>query len=329
MTNPEEKFLKVYGITNPSYLRIKEVRNSNVWKISSSKGQWILKKYHASNEDLRDRLGTEFRFLKFLFANGIRNIPEPLFYNQELKLGLYRFLPGESIHVISEWHIQQSADFICTINRLKTEFSAKNINFASESCLSLKEHLKLIFGRLESLKIFEVKTSEDEKVKNLVNEKLIPAFLNLEKNLLKTFSSEIFEYQLNSSEQILSPSDFGFHNVLVNKKTLYFVDFEYAGWDDPAKLFCDFSCQPELPVTPEQAETFRMLVSQELKLQDTGFKVEVLLPFYRLKWCCILLNEFRAHDRERRKHSTGEKDDSLHLQLSKARFYFNKYLGDI
>ena len=28
---------------------------------------------------------------------------------------------------------------------------------------------------------------------------------------------------------------------------LWFIDFEYAGWDDPAKTVCDFFCQPGLP----------------------------------------------------------------------------------
>ena len=28
-----------------------------------------------------------------------------------------------------------------------------------------------------------------------------------------------------------------------------FIDFEYAGWDDPSKLICDFFCQPAVKAT--------------------------------------------------------------------------------
>src|SRR6185503_11886129 len=46
----------------------------------------------------------------------------------------------------------------------------------------------------------------------------------------------------------LSPSDFGYHNaVLADDETVRFFDFEYAGWDDPAKLVCDFFNQVEVP----------------------------------------------------------------------------------
>ena len=46
-------------------------------------------------------------------------------------------------------------------------------------------------------------------------------------------------------ELILSPSDFGFHNTLLaSDGALKFFDFEYAGWDDPAKTAADFLRQP-------------------------------------------------------------------------------------
>ena len=41
---------------------------------------------------------------------------------------------------------------------------------------------------------------------------------------------------LPKETRCLSPSDFGFHNALLEATgKLRFVDFEYAGWDDPAK----------------------------------------------------------------------------------------------
>ena len=47
--------------------------------------------------------------------------------------------------------------------------------------------------------------------------------------------------ELPPGQWCISPSDFGFHNVLRRPGGhLVFLDFEHAGWDDPAKLFGDF-----------------------------------------------------------------------------------------
>ena len=57
------------------------------------------------------------------------------------------------------------------------------------------------------------------------------------------------EEELGPADRVLSPSDFGFHNALLDRQgNVRFFDFEYAGWDDPAKLVCDFFCQVEVPV---------------------------------------------------------------------------------
>ena len=326
LDNEKHDFLIKNGISDPKFIQIKAGRNSKVWKITSRNGTWILKEYFNSIEDSRDRLGTEFGFLKFLFKNGIRNIPEPLTCDQERKFGLYSFMPGESVHTISNEHIRQIADFICSINSLKNDSSHNNLNIASEACFSLKDHIQLISERLKSLLQIEENSPEEIQAKILVDKKLIPAFQSLKKSLYNRLSLELIEFRLNLSEQILSPSDLGFHNILVDNKSLYFLDFEYAGWDDPAKLICDFYCQPELPVTLEQAETFRILLGQALNLTNSNLRAIELLPFYRLKWCCIILNEFRQNDQNRRKHSGRHDAKMLRVQLHKAEDYFAQHL---
>jgi hypothetical protein len=99
----------------------------------------------------------------------------------------------------------------------------------------------------------------------------------------------------------LSPSDFGFHNALVDGQHIGFLDFEYAGRDDPAKLVCDFFAQPELPAPPALFNVFATRLSAGLGLsdQDTA-RCHALRAAYRVKWACILLNEFLPRDAARR-----------------------------
>ena len=84
-------------------------------------------------------------------------------------------------------------------------------------------------------------------------------------------------------QRVVSPSDFGFHNCLVTDAGLRFIDFEYAGWDDPAKMACDFFYQPEVPVPQPFLPGF---------IERVEAVVRLLLPVYGVKWCCIMLNEF-------------------------------------
>ncbi len=320
--------LSDYGITYPSLSRIKSGRNSRVWKVNSGRRQWLLKQYHQHTDDHRDRLSTEFGFLSFLHVNKVRNIPEPLISYRERNWGLYSYLPGQAVETITTEHLRQTAEFVCRINHLRTTTAAQHLPYASEASLSLQEHLNQIFNRLERLKNIEGDCSVYETAKNLVKEKLIPAFLHMRDSIMSRYSQNAVEKLLEPDERILSPSDLGFHNILQEGDSLSFLDFEYAGWDDPAKLFCDFACQPERPVTRRMAEVFWEQVCRRLNLSGAEWRTEILLPLYRLKWCCILMNEFCKKDRERREYAGKQQSGLLSVQLGKAQDYFNEHLRD-
>ncbi|MCK5230046.1 MAG: hypothetical protein KAR13_07260, partial [Desulfobulbaceae bacterium] len=125
-------------------------------------------------------------------------------------------------------------------------------------------------------------------------------------------------------ECCLSPSDFGFHNfLLVEDGSLRFIDFEYAGWDDPAKLACDFCSQPELPVPPALAQFFIEGLSAVSSEPDSlKLRINLLLPVYRIKWCFIILNDFLPEsDRRRAFAGSDSPDRRRRIQLQKAEKY--------
>jgi thiamine kinase-like enzyme len=165
---------------------------------------------------------------------------------------------------------------------------------------------------------------------DFIQGKLIPCWLTMKKNIFVELgnSANAINEVIDNNERCLSPSDFGFHNALLEKTgSLRFVDFEYAGWDDPAKLMCDFICQPELPVS----ETYGLQLMEEVIVsfdqpKPIKLRAERLIPVHRFKWCCILLNEFRAEDRRRRDHAGLDSENLLDQQLDKAKQYFTKYL---
>ena len=95
-----------------------------------------------------------------------------------------------------------------------------------------------------------------------------------------------------------------------------FLDFEYAGWDDPAKTVCDFFCQVEVPPPGSSWPVFSAAAAK--LAADSGReprRFAALLPLYQVKWSCILLNEFTAV--ERREFAALTAID-LERQLDKA-----------
>jgi hypothetical protein len=93
--------------------------------------------------------------------------------------------------------------------------------------------------------------------------------------------------EIDPDERCVSPSDFGFHNAIQTPKGVRFIDFEFAGWDDPAKAVQDFILQPRVPVTKDQSP---LLDAYPLKHYPSLHKrCEAITPILELKWLCILL----------------------------------------
>lgn len=321
-------FCKKIGIRPPlDTERILEGRNSEVWLISSKEKKWILKAYHRSECDSRDRIGTEFNFLSFLHKHGTPNVPVPIGMDKRLNCGIYSFIGGKRPLKITGAHIRQAAKFIETINIFRGKRGSEVLPKASDACFSISQHIELVDIRMQRLKL-KLKGENTPVARFLINE-LAPAWERLRKRIVSNIPKDDLGANIGKESWILSPSDFGFHNTLENDGILSFLDFEYAGWDDPAKLACDFICQPELPINKIHAKLFLADLMKWLP-EKTGFqfRVKMLLPLHRLKWCCILLNEFLPGNLQRRIHAGNDDRNILSRQLKKTKNYFTENIQE-
>ena len=326
-----EQFLKsTKAGDNYKLVPVQSGRNSQVFKVHRSSGDWLLKKYHQHPEDKRDRLGTEFGFLQFLWGKKIRQIPEPIICDRVHHLGIFSFINGSRPKEVEPRHISQAVQFILQINQFRECAGDSTLPNASEACFSVNEHLNSVDHRLKDLTRLEGDSELVKQAQEFVEKCLIQKWSQVKEHIEKVIRKNNFEESLSQEERILSPSDFGFHNTLESEQgDLSFIDFEYAGWDDPVKLICDFGCQPEVPVNKELWLQFLNKLCEKLELSSIIQRAKVLLPVYRIKWCCIMLNEFRSVGFTRRLHAGKNGTNLLGLQLEKARNYFNQHLqGD-
>lgn len=300
-------------------------RNNRTYRIETDQGPYIIKQYLRQAGDLRDRLAAEFAFLTYAKQVAPEAVARPIYQNAREGLALYECLPGRPLQPgeITEDEVRQAAQFFCALNEAPARGLAPHLPLASEACFSLEEHLRLIAGRLAQLDKIEIDIAEDETARAFVA-RLNRYWQRLESEIRKAAPLRNLDLnaELEAGQRCISPSDFGFHNALKKKDgRLSFVDFEYAGWDDPAKMTGDFFSQLALPVPGALFESFIQEVMRPFSgSQDLIYRAQVLRRVYRVKWCCIALNIFLPTHLARYRFSNPSLDvrDFKQKQLQKA-----------
>jgi hypothetical protein len=284
----------------------------------------LLKSYFQHPGDSRDRLRAEFSFSQFAWENGLRCLPRPLASDAVSHLGLYEFIDGRRMIApeITENAVAAAMTFYSQLNQLRSLPQAQRLPIASEACFSISEHLELVTSRVARLKQIGCESELDREAAAFANE-LTRVWQRVVQQARRQAAAAglAMSDELPSEHRRLSPSDFGFHNAIFGRDGhLRFIDFEYAGWDDPAKVACDFFCQPELPVPLSYFDKFVDGITADLPAFIRP-RIDVLLPVYQIKWCCIRLNHFVPIDGRRRQfaHSGSDLNEVKRKQLAEAR----------
>jgi hypothetical protein len=310
--------------------------NNRVFRVDVNGSRALLKAYFQHPEDRRDRLGAEYAFCSFGWDNGLRSLPQPLAQDRANRLGLYEYIEGRKLlpPEVNEGAIRQALAFFLEFNRSKHLPAAQALPVASEAYFALDGHLQCIERRLGVLREIERASAVDREAADFARDQFAPAWQNVRTwiDRSRAVLGLTLEAEIPLEDRCLSPSDLGFHNALLaGNGRLRFLDFEYAGWDDPAKMVCDFFCQVAVSLP---ADSFAMMVetvaadlSQPQRFRD---RVALLMPVYRIKWCCIVLNEFVGVSSRRRQFAGAGADweEKKAQQLVKARRVLHSVLDD-
>jgi hypothetical protein len=311
--------------------------NNRVYRIDTDDGPALLKAYFRHPADPRDRLGTEFAFSRFAWNNGVRCLPQPHAADHDLGLGLYEFIAGRRLapEEVDADAVDQALAFYRELNKHRDQPTAGQLPAASEACFCLGEHLACVERRVRRLLGWTPATDLDRQAADFVRAELAPFWADLlarVEDRARSTGGDL-EAPLPAAARRLSPSDFGFHNAVREPDgRLRFLDFEYAGWDDPAKLACDFFCQPALPVPANLWGSFVDQLMADLPRPDIHrARMKWLLPVYRVKWVAIRMNDFLIVDGERRRFARPGQTFEGHRtdQLAQARLALAQLTHDV
>lgn len=317
LKNTDPKKLAVYLVKKAGFNcqiqsieRIYQGGNNQLYKVFCNSNIFAMKVYYCKENETISRLESEYSFLEVANQITPNYVPKVYSKSNSNNAALFQFVKGKKISnpaEIKEKYILQAADFISKLNSAHSKENSILKN-AAEACFSIDDHLCNIDHRILQLNQSKDNSSEYKDTLSRLNSK----WEQVKNNCLKICELNHFSKNkaLENYEKIISPSDFGFHNSIIDESdNAIFIDFEYAGWDDPAKLVGDFFAQISVPIPPKYLLTF---VKSALDLQiasDPNFiRISALLNPYKIKWCCIALNVFLEKHLERRCFSNPNLD---------------------
>jgi len=302
-------FLERLGLSAPrSWEALQGGANNRVYRLALADGETrVLKSYFTDPGDPRDRFQAESDFYRLTEKARSRQVPRACGWDPEARLGLFEHIAGRPLSgpEEAEQGIGAALALLEEVNALRSSEEARRTKAASEACFCWKDHLDLIGRRIGRLRSIEPEDDADREAVRFIESRLVPAWQAIHDQIAGTLPPDARDRPLPWEDRCLSPSDFGFHNALRRADgSLCFFDFEYAGWDDPAKLIGDFFSQPRVPVPAAHFDRFlqhlRNLVPGADALEE---RARALQPAYRIKWCAIALNEFTPQGKIRRAYA--------------------------
>jgi hypothetical protein len=297
----ELAFLRRHGFDeHAEVISLRGGANNRLFRIGNGGQCAVLKRYFHTPGETHDRFQAEQRFYAHALEVAPELVPRALGWAREISCALFAHVPGERLRAdeIQSIHVARACDFIARLNAPpRPAFEP-----ASDSAFSVADNHASIQRRIDRLGAIRPETESHQRAIELVRAELLPRWERISRALKAREMTG--EAVCHPEEKIISPSDFGFHNALRDADgALLFLDFEYAGEDDPAKMICDFFSQPEIPVPVEFLPAFSEPIISLLPKSRQGAcrtRIEILRPMIALKWCCIMLNDFLPAGQVRR-----------------------------
>jgi hypothetical protein len=303
-------------------------RNSQAWCGRTERGtRFFAKVYYRGPGSVADRLAHEVAALRFCAQHGLRCVPELIAVDAATDTLLLELIDGVSVPAssVGPKDLDAAVDFLAALHALREQPAAQPLPLAAEAFFSVGEVIENVEARFKRFAQVPRSDRMGAALEDFLELRFAPSWnaaVRRARDLLAACGSGPREV-LPRSERTLSPSDFGFHNALRRRDgSLVFFDFEYFGWDDPAKTAVDFCLHPGMALAPAQARDFlaRFLARFDAR-GALRRRIDTVWPLFGLKWCLILLNEFLREDRQRREFSAGaelDRETALKTQLDKA-----------
>ena len=277
------------GASPNSLVRLRGGINNRVFSCSAGCQHWVIKGYAAGQPGQRDRMQAEVEFLRFAAQAAPGFTPALIQVDPERRCVVLEHLEGEVFPdgvPPSKGAVNEAVEFFRQLNA-KPRLAQESIQLdAAEGFLSLQEHLANVRKRVEGMGSIHLEAALRPQAEKLLHQ-LHTELAHTEERTISLIDQGLVADAIAPEERCISPSDFGFHNAIRTAEGIRFIDFEFAGWDDPAKALVDFGFQPRVPVPGGSSALLAALHTYNRK--ELQIRCTTLKPVLRVKWLCIVL----------------------------------------
>jgi hypothetical protein len=262
--------------------------NNQVFRCTAGGQTFVLKGYVESIDNPHDRFKAETEFLTYAAAVTPIFVPKLIYSDQASRSIVVEHLEGESFQEGEqplEKDLAKAVEFIRLLNSDQASALEAISGAAADGFLRLTDHLENVRTRIASMRSEHLPSNLSDKAHQIIlalKQRVSLLGEITEKGLL----TGRCEDRLDPANRCLSPSDFGFHNAIRTTQGIKFFDFEFAGWDDPAKTVSDFDLQPRIPISPKGCILRLGIAKWSVGLEARS---KALFPILKLKWACIIL----------------------------------------
>lgn len=239
--------------------------NSSIYRARWNDRDIAVKDYRARS-DLTIRASREWSGLSLLWTLGLRIAPEPL--GVSLNSGLLAMEWIETSEDRDSISPDEAISLLEQLRRAENDPLSQSLNDAADSIREPQDLLSQVNERLMGLRKYES----------------LGGVLDSVEEALEMLSGQ--DKRLHTAIRILSPSDFGPHNLIRSIQGARIIDLEFFGWDDAHKLVADTILHPLNPWRDDEKSEF-----VELACDSYGLNLESLGTAYRfaaLKWAVIV-----------------------------------------
>ena len=268
--------------------------NNHLFSCRGPEGELVIKRYREQDfgSDV-SRRQAEVAFLKHASQTAPEFVPQLLATHDSYEMIAISRINGDAYPPgarVADSEIEAAIRFYRQLNEDKERVGHYPIS-AREGYLSISEHLTHIEQRLAALSADHLPADVRRAARTAIDAVKRRFDKATEVSLRSIATSEVSD-QLHPENAQLSPGDFGFHNALRRARTPIFIDFEYAGSDDPAKTVADFFLQPKVPVDPVLFEQVVSAMAISLPAGSLKTRSRLLGRLLSVKWLAIILAPF-------------------------------------
>jgi hypothetical protein len=195
-----------------------------------------------------ERFRAEREFLTYADAVAPGFAPKLLDVDPSQRLLVMEYLEGERFNAgadITREDTARAARFLAALNADLRRARGIITLSAAEGFLKLTQHAENVDQRISDLSHTHLPVEFHSSAQKLIDD-AAKLWDQVKTELQKTLAYGTVTDALPDDQRCISPSDFGFHNAMRCASGTRFFDFEFAGWDDPAKAVVDFFLQPRI-----------------------------------------------------------------------------------